>query len=210
MPFREAITTAPFSSPIQVQVFPGAAKSLMSRGAALHLYRLLQAYGWCLAVDDYASRWAGFWPRLKPVERVLLIFTVKAHCEGEFGRRIVVAKLPVDFEFFESDTRSVELTSEVEREFEELLDGYCAGIAGNTQIRAWVAAVCPVEYGVIDRAGELERVFGGRAWVCPNQLRTRCATVLRENGIGEWHAARGAAAVEKSLFGFYEGCEGMP
>lgn len=195
--------------PIQVQVFYGAAKSLMSRGAALHLYRLLQQYGWCLAVDEYEVRWAGFWPRLKPVERAMLVHTVKSHCEGEFGRRIIVAKLPVDFEPFESDTRPAELTAEVEHEFERLLEEHCATVAGNGQIRAWVKSTCPVEYDFVERSGALDRVFGARAWVCPDQLRRRCADALRENGIGEWHAARCAAAVEKALFGFYEGCEAV-
>lgn len=206
MASHEATVAERFFSPLQVQVFPAAAKSLMSRGAALHLYRLIQQYGWCLAVDDFASRWSCFWPRLKPVERAILISTVKTHCDGQFGRRMVVSKLPVDFEPFESDTRSAELTVEVEREFEQLLEAYCAVVAGNDKIRAWVLSSCPAEYELVERMGALERVFGTGAWVCPDQLRSRCADVLRESGVGELHATRGAARVAKALFGFYERC----
>jgi hypothetical protein len=204
MASHEATVAERFFSPLQVQVFPGAAKSVMSRAAALHLYRLIQQYGWCLAVDDFASRWSCFWPRLKAVERAILVYTVKTHCDGQFGRRMVVSKLPVDFEPFESDTRPAELTPEVEHEFEQLLEAYCALVAGNDKIRAWVKASCPAEYEFVERSGALDRVFGARAWVCPDQLRARCADVLRENGIGGLLAARGAARVEKALFGFYE------
>ena len=206
---HEAVSVERRSSPINVQVFPGVEKCPMSRSAALHLYRLLQQYGWCLAADDYATRWTGFWPRLKPVERAMLIYTVKSHCKGEFGRRLVIEKLPVDFEPFESDYRAAELTADVEHEFETLLEDYCATVAGNKHIRAWVKAACPAEFAVIVRTGALQRVFGEGAWVCPNQLRARCADVLREGGLDEWHAARSAAAVEKALFGFYERCEAM-
>jgi hypothetical protein len=192
-------------SPLLVQVFPHAGKSLMSRGAALHLYRLLQQYGWCLSVVDYASRWTGFWPRLKPVERVVLIYTVKAHCDGEFGRRVVVSNLPVDFEFFESDTRPAELTDEVQSEFECLLEGYCAKVGGNQQIREWVEKVCPAEYQEIDAAGAMDRVFGNNAWVCPDQLGARSAILFRELGFDERWIAQACAAIEKALFGFYEG-----
>lgn len=209
MASHDAAVADRYFSPIQVQVFPGVAKSLMSRSAALHLYRLLQQYGWCLAVDEYASRWACFWPRLKPVERAILINTVKSHCEGEFGRRIVVSKLPVDFEPFEADTRPAELTADVESEFQRLLEAFCATVAGNDKIRAWVRTACPAEYEFIERSGALDQIFGSSAWVCPNQLRTRCADFLRETGVGGWGAERGAAAIEKAMFGFYEGCEAL-
>lgn len=196
--------------PIHVQVFPGAAKSLMSRSAALHLYRLLQQYGWCLAVREYARRWSSFWPRLKPVERAILIATVKSHCEGEFGRRLVVSSLPVDFEPFESDTRPAKLTSGVECEFEQLLEGHCAANGGNHNIRNWIKASCSREYELVERSGALEQVFGSGAWICPDQLRARCVNVLREQGADEWHAQHTASVVEKALFGFYERCESTP
>lgn len=206
MSSHEALAADRFFLPIHVQVFPGAEKSLMSRGAALHLYRLLQQYAWCLAVDDYAIRWVTFWPSLKPVERAILIHTVKSHCDGEFGRRLVVAKLPVDFEFYESDTRSPELAADVESEFEGLLEEHSAIAGGNDQIRSWVADACPVEYNQFVHAGALDRVFGTAAWVCPSQLRARSLEILRQNGTSEWYAACSAAAVEKAVWGFYEGC----
>jgi hypothetical protein len=195
-----------YASPIHVQVFSGAAKSIMSRGAALHLYRLLQQYSWCLAVDDYAVRWAGFWPRLKPVERVILVHTIKAHCDGEFGRRLIVVKFPVDFEFFEDDTRHTQLTVEVEQEFERLLEEHCSVVAGNEIVREWISVSCPTEYEVFERAKALGRVFGTGAWVCPERVGLRSVEVLRECGADHWTAARSAAAVEKAMFGFYEGC----
>jgi hypothetical protein len=205
----DAAVAERYFSPIQVQVFPSAPKTLMSRSAALHLYRLLQQYGWCLAVDEYASRWTCFWPRLKPVERAMLIYIVKAHCAGEFGRRLVISRLPVDFEPFESDMRAADLTAEVECELETVLDAYCSTVAGNDKIRAWIEATCPAEYRIIEGSDALGRVFGDGAWVCPDQLCTRCAEVLHENGIDKWTAARSAAAVGKSLFGFYESLESL-
>lgn len=193
-------------SPLQVQVFPQQPKSTMSRASALHLFRLLQRYDWCLSVSDYAGRWADFWPTLSSAERVILVYTVKAHCGGEFGRRMVIANLPVDFEYFEADTRPTELTYGIAQEFECLLEDFCNAVAGNQCIRDWVAEACPSEFVQIRAAGFLNQVFGTRAWVCPEQIRFRSTDVLRAQGLGQWEAAAGAAAMEKALFGFYEIC----
>jgi hypothetical protein len=115
----------------------------------------------------------------------------------------------VDFEPFESDIRPAELSREVEREFEELLEAYCAAVAGNSEIRAWVKAACPFEYATIERVGAVDRVFGSGAWICPDQLGERCVDALLDGGCDRWRAAQGAASVEKALFGFYERIEAL-
>jgi len=135
---------------------------------------------------------------------------VRSHCDGEFGRRLVVLSIPVDFEHFEADTRPAVLTNAVEREFKLLLEGYCATIAGNEKIREWIKSNCPGDYGMLEQAGDLDHVFGNGAWVCPDQPRSKCVESLRRYGLDEWGIQRSATSIEKALFGFYEACEGMP
>lgn len=195
------------AAPLLVQVFRRMPKSRMSRPAALHLFRLLQRYRWCLAVEDYAPRWTGFWPKISALERTILVHTVRAHCGGEFGRRLMVSNLPADFEQFESDTRTVPITPQVEREFFSLLEHFGAQVGGNRELRMWVKEACPAEYAYLEAVSALDSVFGHRAWVCPHKARTYCYSAYLGTGRGTAISDKSAAAIEKALFGFYESCE---
>jgi hypothetical protein len=196
------------TAPLSVQIFRRMPKSRMSRPAALHLFRLLQRYRWCLAVEEYVPRWTGFWPRISAVERTILVHTVKAHCAGEFGRRLLVANLPADFEQFESDTRVLPITPDIEREFLCLLEHFGAQVGGNREMRAWVSEACQAEYAYLEAISALDSVFGCKAWVCPHHARAQCYSAYVGTGRATDISDQSAAAIEKALFGFYESCEG--
>ncbi|NTB05905.1 hypothetical protein [Agrobacterium tumefaciens] len=194
------------TSPIHVQIFEGRGKSRMTRNAALHLYRLLQRYSWCLAVNDYVPRWVEFWPGLTSIERALLVYTVKTHCGGEFGRRLSVSNLPADFEQFEGDTRALPINSLVEREFLMLLEEHGEAVGGNREIRRWISQTCSAAYQTLEALHGLDKVFGANSWICPHKARSQCHAIYLAAGRTVEAADKASAAIEKALFGFYENC----
>jgi hypothetical protein len=195
------------ASSIQVNIFGGAEKTRMTRAAALHLYRLLQRYSWCLASNDYVRRWMQFWPSISSAERVLIVRTVKANCGGQFGRRMLIANMPADFEYFEFDVTPVPIPAEVEREYAALLSSYFDAYAGAPSARDWVRARCRKEFAFLSAVGALERVFGAGAWVCPERARVQCQAAYMENGWDNASALNNATAISKCLFWFYESWE---
>lgn len=159
--------------PVKARLFAGAAKVEMDRGAALHLYRLLQRYNWCLADGDLReSRWRRFWRGIATVERTLLCHFVKAHCGGRIGVRVRVEKPPVDFELYEGDPSPVPMAPAIEEEFRRVLDGFYRTLLSVAEVKdAWKRR-CPQEFAVLEASGNADSVLSpaGR-WVADDMER---------------------------------------
>ena len=192
-------------SHVRVRALPGREPVEMSRDAALHVFRLLQRYNWCLeSLDSYQARWATFWPEISAAERLLLVLLVSANCEGQFGRRVLAFNPPVDFERFENDVTPSALTTGVEGELSRVLAQYYGRMGGREQIQDWLRTECPKEFALLASVGGLDRVFNGADWVEPARARRECATIFRGCGWDQAGADALAATLERALMSFYK------
>lgn len=193
-------TIEPASFPVTVRLFAGTTKVEMKRGAALHLYRLLQRYNWCLADADLReSRWRRFWRGIGGVERTLLCHFVKAHCGGRVGVRVRVEKPPVDFEVFEGDPSPVPMSPAIEVEFRRVLDGFYRGLLTPTEVKdAWKRR-CPQEYAVLEASGQADVVLAPTTpWVADDmerQIGTALAVATAPSNCAQWVATVLASAL---------------
>ena len=151
----------------------------LDRGAALHLYRLLQRYNWCLADDSLReSRWRRFWRGIALVERVLLSHFVKAHCGGRLGVRVRVEKPPVDFEQFEDDPSPVQITPAVEHEFRRVLDDFYKRLLPTTAVKEVWRRRCPEQLAVLEASGLTDTILSpATPWVA-DDMQQQIAGVL--------------------------------
>jgi hypothetical protein len=176
----------------------------MSRDAALHLFRLLQRYNWCLSnVEGYRGRWAMFWPVIKPVERALLVLFVAANCGGQFGRRMVSVDAPVAFEPFEGVTKFVPLSGVVAREFETILRLHYGRLGDRSDICEWLCRQCPKEFALLVSVGGLEPTLGDTA-IDPEHVRRSSRDRFIECGWDRKGASAIATALSKHLLWFYK------
>lgn len=189
---------------VTVRVLPGLDPLRMSRDAALHLFRLLQRYNWCLSnVEGYRGRWATFWPLIMPVERALLVLFVTANCDGQFGRRMVAVDAPVDFEPFEGVSDVVALSAAVTREFEAILTLHYGRLGDRSDICDWLRRQCPKEFALLVSVGGLAPTFGG-AGIDPERVRRSSRDRFIECGWDKKGASALAKALSKHLLWFYK------
>ncbi|KAA0178840.1 hypothetical protein FX016_23190 [Cupriavidus gilardii] len=188
---------------VAVRVFPKHPPIEMTRAAALHLFRLLQRYNWCLAEKDYRSRWSRFWPRIQSVERVLLVLFIKASCNGQFGRRLVAIEPPVDFERYVDNTDVAALTPLVGDEFGHLLATYYNKLGAREELYAWLKKDCPKEFGLLMASKPLRSIFGEGAWVDPEVLYGKCERAFRSDGWEHDSASALAMTLARSVLAFF-------
>jgi len=189
----------PANFPVTARLFAGAGKVELNRGAALHLFRLLQRYNWCLAdVGVQESRWRQFWRGITAVERTLLSHFVKAHCGGRIGVRMRVDKPPVDFELYEDDPRPVQMSSAIEAEFRRVLDGFYRVLLSPAEVKdAWKRR-CPREFAVLEASDRIDSVLAPTTrWTADDieqQIVGSLATSASCVECGQWVAAALTAA----------------
>lgn len=190
----------PTSFPVTARLFAGAAKVEMERGAALHLYRLLQRYNWCLADADLCeSRWRRFWRGIDGVERTLLCHFVKAHCGGQIGVRVRIEKPPVDFEVFEGDPSPAPISPSIEGEFRRVLDVFYRGLLTPIEVKEAWKRRCPQEYTVLEASGQTDMVLAPAArWVADDmerQISTALVVATATSDCAQWVATVLATAL---------------
>jgi hypothetical protein len=196
---------------VRVRMFAGREPVTVSRGTALHLFRLVQRYNWCLeSVETYRARWAGFWPALKLLERMAIVKFVSANCSGEFGRRLVVNQPPVDFEGSVGDYRAYALTVEVEADLSRVLGMHYGKVANREQVQEWLVSVCPKEMALLASLDGIDKVFGGREWFEPEAVSSACAAVFMACGWDQVGAEVRSGAVQHALLFFYKSRENAP
>ena len=189
---------------VSMRVLPQHDPIMMSREGALHLFRLLQRYNWCLSSDAYRTRWAAFWPVVKPVERMLLVLFVTANCGGDFGGRMVAVEPPVDFEPFEHDASPALLTPRVAAEFEALLSIHYGRLGQPADVYEWLRLRCPKEFSLLVSVGGLGRTFGDDGWFEPERVRAACRDVFVDCGWDAKGAASIASVLSRHLLWFYK------
>jgi hypothetical protein len=193
---------------IRVKMFAGQEPVTVGRRTALHLFRLVQRYNWCLeSVDTYRHRWSGFWPALRLLERMAIVKFVSANCDGEFGRRMVVCQPPVDFEGSEGDHRAHALTQEVEADLSRVLGIHYGKVASHEQVHEWLVNACPKEMALVTSVGGVARVFGNREWFEPERVARDCAALFMECGWDQVGATVMSGAVQHALLCVYKSME---
>jgi hypothetical protein len=186
-----------------VRVLPGLDPVRMSREAALHLFRLLQRYNWCLSdVEGYRGRWASYWPVIKPVERALLVLFVTANCGGQFGRRLVAVDAPVDFERFENVADVVPFSARIAREFEAILALHYGRLGDRRDICDWLRSRCPKEFALLVSVGGLSPAPGADV-IDPERVRQSSRERFIECGWDRKGASAVATALQRHLLWFY-------
>ena len=196
-------------SQVRVRVLPGREPVEMTRDAALHLFKLLQRYNWCLeSLESYQTRWATFWPRISAKERLLLVLLVSANSDGQFGRRVVAIESPVDFERFEGDARPWGLTDMIGSELSRVLAQHYGQFNDRAQIQDWLRIECPKEFALLVAVGGIDRALPdtGR-WLEPSVLRHEGTAAFRGCGWDEQGADAIAARLERALMSFYKSKE---
>jgi hypothetical protein len=189
---------------VTVRVLPALEPVRMSRDAALHLFRLLQRYNWCLSnVEGYRGRWATFWPVIKPVERALLVLFVTANCGGQFGRRMVAVDAPVAFEPFAGVSDVVPLSGAVAREFETILTLHYGRLGDRSDICDWLRRHCPKEFALLVSVGGLAPTLGD-AGIDPEHVWRSSRDRFIECGWDKKGASALATALFKHLLRFYK------
>lgn len=186
--------TEPTDFPVTARLFAGAAKVEMNRGAALHLFRLLQRYNWCLAdVGMQEARWRQFWRSITSVERTLLCHFVRAHCGGRIGVRMRVEKPPVDFELYEDDPSPVSISPSTEAEFRRVLDGFYRELLSPAEVKAAWKRRCPREFAVLEANDQADAVLApATRWVADEMERQIVCTLATAAGCADcaqWVAA---------------------
>lgn len=193
----------PFST-VSVSVLPRHAQLVVTRKAALHLYRLLQRYNWCLKEQPhYRERWAGFWPNISAIERKLLTLLILANCGGVFGSRMQAINVPVDFEPFEEDARPVGLTSDIAAEFRRILTLHYARLATPGEIRQRWLERRPKEYALLVSLGVIDGIVTDDAiGLHPDLIGERAKSAYLAGGWCETSAGEmsGALALELEWF----------
>lgn len=197
------------TSHVKVKVLPGRKPVEMTRDAALHLFKLLQRYNWCLeSLESYQTRWTTFWPRISAMERLLLVLLVSANCDGQFGRRVVAIESPVDFERFEGDARPWGLSDMIGSELSRVLAQHYDQFSDRAQIQDWLRIECPKEFALLVAVGGVDRALpdtGG--WLEPSVLRHEGTAAFRGCGWDEKGANAIAARLERALMSFYKSKE---
>ncbi|NLP65516.1 hypothetical protein [Paraburkholderia sacchari] len=189
---------------VSVRVLPGHDPVQMSREGALHLFRLLQRYNWCLSnVEGYRSRWATYWPAIKPVERALLVLFVTANCGGQFGRRMVAVDAPVEFERFEYVPDVAPLSARIAREFQAILTLHYGRLGDRKDICDWLHSRCPKEFALLVSVGGLSPALGADV-IDPESVRKSSRERFIECGWDRKGASAIATALSKHLLWFYK------
>lgn len=179
---------------VLVTVLPSMERITVARPAALHLYRLLQRYNWCLDdVAQYRVRWSDFWPAISGIERKIFSLFIKANCEGAFGGRLQVQAAPVDFEVFEGDARPVLLVPSVATEFRRIIGLHHARLAAPTEVREWLVKRRPNEYAVVVAEGLESDLLEEEHGRHPDLVGERFKEAFLAAG-WSWRAATEAAA----------------
>ncbi len=194
----------PASFPVTARLFAGAGKVEMHRGAALHLFRLLQRYNWCLAdVGVQEARWRQFWRGITTIERTLLCHFVRAHCGGQIGVRMRVEKPPVDFELYEDDPSQVLISPATEAEFRRLLDGFYRELLSPAEVKAAWKRRCPREFAVLEANGRIDAVLApATRWVADEMERQIVRTLATDAGCADcakWVAANLVSALAAEI-----------
>lgn len=180
---------------VLVKVLPGLERITMVRPAALHLFRLLQRYNWCLDdVARYRVRWSNFWPAISGIERKIFSLFIKANCEGVFGGRLQVQAAPVDFEVYEGDVRPALLVPSVAAEFRRLIGLHHARLAAPAEVREWLVKQRPNEYAVVVAEGLESDLLDEAHGRHPDLMSERFKEAFLSAG-WSWRAATEAAEV---------------
>lgn len=189
---------------------PGLERLAMARPAALHLYRLLQRYNWCLQDSaQYVWRWAEFWPRISVIERKVLRLVVCAHCNGRFGLRLRAMNMPVDFEPFEGNVKPVVMTENVAREFRRVLSSHYARLVTANEIRQRWTHRRPDEYALVSARGIVEELLEDERGLHPDLVHERCKQALVGDGMRVEDAEKVAGALSIDLEWFFQCREQM-
>ena len=195
----------PFST-VKASILPHYAWLVVKRKAALHLFRLLQRYNWCLREQLlYRKRWQMFWPHISPIERKLLRLFIMANCKGHFGNRFQATDVPVDFEPFLEDNRTVELSPDIAAEFRRILSLHYTRLATPAEIQQHWFDQCHDEYALLMSIGGLDKILVD---LHPDWVGNRLHTTFLAGGWGETSARQMANTLSLTMEWFLNSKEG--
>lgn len=187
---------------VRMKLFPHTRHEKISRGAARHLYRLLQQYNWSLEdLTRYQERWAAFWPSLSLIERKAVALMVMANAGGDFGKRLHVKNLPLELEAFEGQTERVVLLPAVKAELERIVGEYYGTLASPQAIEDLWRSQCPSAFGVIEPVGGIALAFRG-THLLPQEFFDNCLLALGGAGVDSAAAGKYCSALDFVLQDF--------
>lgn len=116
------------TSTITVHALPNTDGVAMCLDAAVHLYRLLARYNWCLASpDEFRQRWSMFWPKLRWCERAMVRLCLVAQGDKRVGHKLRT-NCPIEGMDASKDHRPQQIAAHVEAEFNRVLGTFYAGL----------------------------------------------------------------------------------